>query len=98
MDTNAAECSRAGASAAKIAAVSAWTESALFDAGERAALALAEAMSRTPAEVTDGVFEAVRKHFTDEQLVELAASIAMENYRARFNRTFGVESIDTYRP
>lgn len=98
MDTNAAGCSRGGAPAAKIAAVSAWRDSGLFDESESAALTLAEAMSATPADVTDVVFDALRAHFTDTQIVELAASIAMENYRARFNRTFGVESIHTYKP
>lgn len=98
MDTNAAGCSRSGAPAAKIAAVSAWRDSRLFDDAERAALTLAEAMSATPAEVTDAIFDALRAHFIDAQIVELAASIAMENYRARFNRTFGVESIHTYKP
>lgn len=98
MDTNAAGCSRAGASTAKIAAVAGWRNSGFFDESERAALALAEAMSATPAEVTDAVFEAVRARFTDAQIVELAGSIAMENYRARFNRAFGIESIHTYEP
>lgn len=60
------------------------------------ALALAEAMTSTPAEVTDAIFDEARRLFTDEQLVELACSIAMENYRARFNRAVGVESMHTY--
>ncbi len=98
MDTNAAGSSRGGASADKIAAVGNWRDSDLFDDAERTALALAEAMSSTPADVTDAIFDALRPHFTDEQIVELAGSIAMENYRARFNRVFGVESIQTYRP
>jgi hypothetical protein len=37
-------------------------------------------------------------HFSDQQLVELAATIAMENYRARFNRAFHVESQNFYQP
>lgn len=49
-------------------------------------------MSRTPADVTDAVFEEARRHFTEAQLVELAATIAMENYRARFNRAFDIGS------
>ncbi|MCC6236028.1 MAG: hypothetical protein IT299_00485 [Dehalococcoidia bacterium] len=49
-------------------------------------------MSTTPAEVSDEVFEAARRHFDEPQLVELVATIAMENYRARFNRAFDVES------
>ncbi len=98
MDTNAAGSSAAGSSAAKIAAVAGWRESPLFSAPERAAFALAEAMTQTPAEVPDAVFAAAREHFTDAQLVELAATIAMENYRARFNRAFAVESQGFYQP
>lgn len=98
MDTNAAGSNRGGASAEKIAAVGGWRDSGLFDEPERVALALAEAMSATPADVTDAVFDAVRALFTDAQIVELASSIAMENYRARFNRAFGIASIHTYEP
>ena len=48
-------------------------------------------MTATPPAVTDGVFDSLRAHFTEAQLVELVATIAMENYRARFNRAFDVE-------
>jgi alkylhydroperoxidase family enzyme len=98
MDTNAVGSSKGGASAAKIAAVGDFRTSELFDPREKAALAFAEAMSRTPAEVADEVFAAARRHFTDAQLVELAATAALENYRARFNRAFDVESQGFYRP
>jgi len=64
----------------------------LFNGEEKAALALAEAMSATPATVSEDVFAEARRWFNDAQLVELAATIAMENYRARFNRAFNVES------
>jgi alkylhydroperoxidase family enzyme len=49
-------------------------------------------MTRTPAEVDDTLFGALRAVFTEPQLVELATAIAWENYRARFNRVFGVQS------
>lgn len=49
-------------------------------------------MTATPPAVTDGLFDALRPHFTEAQLVELVATIAMENYRARFNRAFDVEA------
>lgn len=97
MDSNAAGSSRNGASDEKIDAVATWRESDLFDAGERAALALAEQMTETPANVTDEVFAEARRHFTEEQVVELVGAIAMENYRARFNRAFGIESAHLYR-
>jgi alkylhydroperoxidase family enzyme len=98
MDTNAAGSSRAGASDAKIAAVADFGASGLFDPPEKAALALAEAMTLTPADVSDEVFAAARQYFTDAQLVELAATAAMENYRARLNRAFAVESQGFYQP
>ena len=32
----------------------------------------------------------LREHLDEAQLVEIASAIAWENYRARFNRVFGV--------
>lgn len=55
-------------------------------------------MSFTPATVSDGMFAEARNHFSEEQVVELAATIAMENYRARMNRMFLVESEARYQP
>ena len=61
------------------------------------ALEIAEGLSKTPAGVSDALFAEAKKHFTDAQLVELAATIAMENYRARLNRMFLIESQDLYK-
>jgi alkylhydroperoxidase family enzyme len=96
MDTNAVGSSKGGASKEKIEAVARFRESDLFSAEEKAALELAEAMTATPAVITDEVFEGVRRFFDEKQLVELAATITMENERARFNRAFGVESQHFY--
>jgi alkylhydroperoxidase family enzyme len=60
---------------------------------EKAALAMAEGMTATPVDVPDELFAEAKACFTHEQLVELVATIAMENYRARFNRTFRVEPL-----
>ncbi len=98
MDTNAVGSSKAGASAAKIAAVGQFQTSPLFSPAEKAALALAEEMTETPAEVSDATFAGARQHFSDVQLVDLAAMAAIENYRARFNRAFAVESQGFYHP
>ncbi|MGI9145112.1 MAG: carboxymuconolactone decarboxylase family protein [Chloroflexota bacterium] len=98
MDTNAVGSSAAGASEDKIAAITQWRESDLFSQSERSALAFAEGMTQTPADVREDVFAEARLHFSDPQLVELAATAAMENYRARFNRAFLVESQHFYHP
>jgi alkylhydroperoxidase family enzyme len=55
-------------------------------------------MTFTPATITDEMFAAARAHFSEAQIVELAATIAMENYRARINRVFLVESEGRYQP
>ncbi len=54
-------------------------------------------MTHTPADVSDEIYAEASRHFSEEQLVELAATVAMENYRARLNRAFLVESQGLYR-
>jgi alkylhydroperoxidase family enzyme len=49
-------------------------------------------MTQTSVEVADALFAKLREKFTDAQLVELTATLAWENYRARFDHAFGVES------
>jgi alkylhydroperoxidase family enzyme len=49
-------------------------------------------MTHTPVEVPDALFQGLRENFTEAQLVELTATIAWENYRARFNHAFGLEA------
>ncbi len=50
------------------------------------------ALSRTPADASDALLATLRKDLDDKQLVELTATIAWENFRARFNRGFAVEA------
>jgi alkylhydroperoxidase family enzyme len=59
--------------------------SAHFDHREKAVLRYAEGMTRTPADVPDAVFAEIQAVFNTEQIVELTAAIALENFRARFN-------------
>jgi len=61
-------------------------------------LELADAITATPAKVTPELRERLRARFSTPELVELAAAIAWENYRARSNRVFGFESEGFYQP
>ena len=61
-------------------------------------LELADAITATPAKVTPELRDRLHKRFSTPQLVELAASIAWENYRARSNRVFGFDSEGFYQP
>jgi 4-carboxymuconolactone decarboxylase len=47
-------------------------------------------MSRTPVDVPDELFAALKKHFDDRQLVELTHVIAGENMAGRFDVALGV--------
>jgi alkylhydroperoxidase family enzyme len=68
-----------------------------FAPPETALLRMADAMADTPSNVSDELYAELRQHFSEEQLIELAATAALENYRARSNRVFDVGSDGLYR-
>ncbi len=72
--------------------------SSVFPRPEQLLLQLADAMSATPANVSDELYTELRAHFSEEALIELGADIAQENYRARWNRLFDVGSDELYCP
>ena len=63
---------------------------------ERLVIELADALTNTPADVSNELYARLRNQFSEEQLMQLAAQIAFENYRARRNRLFNVESDNLY--
>jgi alkylhydroperoxidase family enzyme len=69
-----------------------YRSNALFSETERLVLEYADAMTQTPVEVPEALFAKLRQKFSDAQLVELTATLAWENYRARFDHAFGVEA------
>ena len=69
-----------------------------FNAAERLVIDLADAMANTPSNVSDELYAKLRDKFTEEQLLQLGAQIAFENYRARLNRVFDVGSDNLYHP
>ncbi len=81
-----------GEGEAKLAEVSTWRDSKLFNEAERVALEYAERVTYTDQKVDDALFARLKQHFTEAQLVELTATIALENFRSKFNPTLGVEA------
>lgn len=69
----------------------------MFALNEVALLRLADAMADTPSNVNDELYADLRRYYSAEQLMELAANAAFENYRARSNRLFDVGSDGLYR-
>jgi alkylhydroperoxidase family enzyme len=81
-----------GIDPAKVRAVGSWRSSDLFDERERVVLEYAEVATGCPAEVTDDIASRVRSQLSDAEFVELAAWVALENFRSRFNAGLGLRS------
>jgi len=88
---------KAGLSDAKLSALTG-NDLSNFDAAERLVIDLADAMADTPSNVSEEFYARLRDKFTEEQLLQLGAQIAFENYRARLNRVFDVGSDHLYHP
>jgi alkylhydroperoxidase family enzyme len=67
-----------------------------FNDTERLVIELADALTDTPSNVSDELYARSHNQFSEEQLMQLGAQIAFENYRARWNRLFNVESDNLY--
>lgn len=76
----------------KIHGVTRWHDSGIYDVRERLVLEYAEAVNSTPSTMTEDLAARLREHFSDKQIVELAAWIALENNRSRFNAGLGLRS------
>ena len=83
---------RAGISEEQLLALPRYRESDCFDELEKLVLDYAVAVSSTPVDVPDALFEALRANFDEAQLVELTNVIALENMRGRFNLALGMGS------
>jgi len=71
-----------GLSQAECAALADWQKSQFFNGRERAALAYADTMTRDVA-VPEAVFDALRPHFNERQIVELTVLIGIYNMHTR---------------
>jgi len=76
----------------KLAEVTTWRDSTLFSEAERLALEYAERITYTDRKVDDALVDDLKKHFSEAQIVELTAAIAMENFRSKFNPALGIEA------
>ena len=77
---------------AKLQAAANWRDSVLFSAEEQLALDYAERMTITGQRVDDTLFAGLKAHFSEAQIVELTAAIALENFRSKFNPALGIEA------
>jgi AhpD family alkylhydroperoxidase len=92
IDINSANCLKRGVTEAQLAALPEFERSPLFDERTRAALAYAEAMTRTDLGIDDALMARLRRHFDDDAIIELTAVVAFQNMSSKFNAALGVQA------
>lgn len=75
----------AGVTWAQLAALPGYRDSAHFSARERAALGIASAGATLPVADTGPAFDAARRHFSDDELVEVVSIVALFGWFNRWN-------------
>jgi uncharacterized peroxidase-related enzyme len=92
VDLNSATLLKRGVAMEKVTALQNWQASDLFDARERAVLAFADMMTLSGSRVEDAHVAALRQHFSEDGIVELAGLVAFQNLSSKFNAALGVPS------
>jgi AhpD family alkylhydroperoxidase len=90
VDMHARDLKKAGATDERVFSVAAWREAPYFTDAERAALALAEAMTRLsdrPDAVPDAIWEQAAQHYDQRALASLILAISLVNLFNRINVT-----------
>jgi AhpD family alkylhydroperoxidase len=98
LDMHTQDARTMGETEQRLYALSAWEETPFFTERERAALAWTEAVTRVAdSRVPDAVFESVRRHFSEKELVDLTLAIVAINGWNRLAISFRTTP-GTYQP
>jgi alkylhydroperoxidase family enzyme len=83
-EQHAMVCQREGWDEEQMNSAAVGYDSPAFSDDERLLLRYADDLSRTPMDIDISVVRQLRQHFSEDQLLEIAASICQENFKARF--------------
>jgi uncharacterized peroxidase-related enzyme len=86
-----------GVAIEKIKAVFDCTGNALFSDSERAALIVARHAGQTPNEVSDADFDELRRHFSEDEALEIIAVIALFGFLNRWQASLALPLEDAPR-
>lgn len=92
VDLHATALRTAGEHPRRIDALPVWRDSGLFTDGERAALALGEALTRLPDGTPDpALYEEARRHWSDEEVALIVMTVVGINAWNRYMIATGIE-------
>jgi alkylhydroperoxidase family enzyme len=92
VDINSVRVAEVEGGEGKLAELADWRSSPAFSALERVALEYAERITYTGQKVDEALFARVKQHFSEPQIVELTAAVALENFRSKFNPPLAIEA------
>lgn len=92
-DQHAPIALKEGVTQAQLDELEGWARSDLFDERTRAVLAYTDEMTLN-VQVPKAVFEQIRQHFNDKEIVELSATIATYNMVSRFLEALEIHTDD----
>lgn len=96
VDMHGHDLLNAGESIRRINAVAVWREAPYFDERERAVLAWVEALTQLGnGPVPDEVYEPLKEHFNEQEIVELTYAVAVINAWNRIGVGFSLQPGDT---
>jgi uncharacterized peroxidase-related enzyme len=85
----------AQAPVAKMRALAQFATSPLFTPAERAALNLARAAGSHPPAVTDAHFDELKRHYSEDAIIEIVAVISLLGWLNRWNQTLATRLEDS---
>lgn len=98
IDMHSKDARKAGETEQRLYALSAWRETPFFSERERAALEWTEALTKlSSTDITDELYDEVKAHFNDEEMVVLTMSIVAINGWNRLGVGFKSE-VGNYQP
>ena len=75
----------------QISAIPFYHRSSAFDEKEKATLLYAERVTRGAAAIREGTLQELKRHYSEDQIVELTLVICAANFTNRFNDALQVE-------
>ena len=83
---------RVGHDEKKLLKIKDFQNEVIFEEEEKIALRFAEAMTKTPVEVSEDIFNKLKEFYSDNEIVEIATIISFQNFNAKFNAAMKTDS------